>query len=71
MLQLLAWSAAGVGGYQRYPPYEDVPGLILRDVPIAEVVAALPEPLRVRVREAGAARGYELPKWAELLLRRA
>ncbi|MFJ5992952.1 hypothetical protein [Lentzea sp. NPDC092896] len=34
-------------------------------------VAALPGPLRIRVREAAAARGYELPRWAELLLRKA
>jgi hypothetical protein len=31
-------------------------------------VARLPGPLRVRVREAAAARGYELPKWSERLL---
>lgn len=104
VLQLLAWNAAGVGRHKRYPPYEDVPGLLLQDVPVADIIAALedpratdvhdagaaqvllcgksrirqrmdvaslPGPLRVRVREAAAARGYELPKWAELLLRRA
>jgi hypothetical protein len=101
VLQLLTWSAAGTGRPSQYPRYEDVPGLILRDVPIAEIVAALqdpradqrhdaaaarlllvgpnriqqrldvarlPGPLRVRVREAAAARGYELPKWSERLL---
>ncbi|MGW6935565.1 hypothetical protein ACWGE0_36270 [Lentzea sp. NPDC054927] len=78
-----------------------MPGLVLRDVPIAEIVMALqdeqagerhdagaarillvdksrikqrldvarlPGPLRVRVREAAAARGHELPQWAERLL---
>ncbi|SFR29989.1 hypothetical protein SAMN04488564_12540 [Lentzea waywayandensis] len=101
VLQLLAWCAAGMGNQTKSPPYEDVPGLVLRDVPIAEIVAALhsaqaderhdvgaarillvdksrikqrmdvarlPGPLRVRVREAAAARGYELPQWAERLL---
>ncbi|MEU0885126.1 hypothetical protein ABZ345_41590 [Lentzea sp. NPDC005914] len=101
VLQLLAWSAAGVGKPSMYPPYEDVPGLILRETPIAEIIAALedpragerhdaaaarlllvgssrikqrldvarlPGPLRVRVREAAVARGYELPKWSERLL---
>jgi len=101
VLQLLAWSAAGVGKPSKYPPYEDVPGLILRETPIAEIIAALedpragerhdaaaarlllvgnsrikqrldvarlPGPLRGRVREAAAARGYELPKWSERLL---
>ncbi|MET9626647.1 hypothetical protein ABZX92_04205 [Lentzea sp. NPDC006480] len=95
VLQLLAWSAAGTGK----PPYEDVPGLILRETPIAEIIAALqdpnaderhdaaaarlllvgnsrikqrldvarlPGPLRIRIREA--ARGHELPQWAERLL---
>jgi hypothetical protein len=70
VLQLLEWSA-GVGGGKKYPPYEDVPGLILQDVPIAEIIAALPGPLRARVWEAAAARGYELPTWAEPLLRKA
>ncbi|MEU3649473.1 hypothetical protein AB0E59_39290 [Lentzea sp. NPDC034063] len=101
VLQLLAWCAAGIGSQAKSPPYEDVPGLVLRDVPIAEIVAALqsdqaderhdagaarillvdksrikqrmdvarlPGPLRIRVREAAAARGYELPHWAERLL---
>jgi hypothetical protein len=101
VLQLLAWSAAGVGRHSKFPPYEDVPGLILRETPITEIVTALedpranarhdagaarillvdnsrikqrldvarlPGPLRVRIREAAAARGYELPQWAERLL---
>lgn len=41
VLQLLAWCAAGTGRQSKYPPYEDVPGLVLRDVPIAEIIAAL------------------------------
>ena len=98
VLQLLAWNAAG---HVKVQPYEDVPGLILRETPIAEIITALqdpqagerhdagaarlllvdnsrikqrldvarlPGPLRVRVREAAAARGYELPKWSERLL---
>jgi len=101
VLQLLAWCAAGIGGQAKSPPYEDTPGLILRDVPIAEIiaalqdaqaderhdrgaarllltgksrvrqrldVAALPGPLRIRVREAAKNAGYELPSWAERLL---
>jgi hypothetical protein len=31
-------------------------------------VAALPGPLRIRVREAAKNAGYELPQWAERLL---
>ncbi|MGW4206978.1 hypothetical protein ACWEIJ_03235 [Lentzea sp. NPDC004789] len=73
--QLLSWCAAGTGR----PPYEDVPGLILRETPITEIITALQDPradarhdagaaLRARVREAAAARGYELPQWAERLL---
>lgn len=104
VLQLLAWCASGMGNGTKSPPYEDVPGLVLRDTPIAEIVdalqdpradgrhdagaarillvdksrvrqrmdvASLPGPLRVRVREAAAARGYELPRWAEILLSKA
>lgn len=99
VLQLLAWNSAGVGRGSKHPPYEDVPGLILRETPIAEIIAALqdpqaderhdvgaarillagnsrikqrmdvarlPGPLRIRLREA--ARGHELPQWAERLL---
>ncbi|NGY58717.1 hypothetical protein G7043_07225 [Lentzea sp. NEAU-D13] len=99
VLQLLAWNSAGVGRGSKHPPYEDVPGLVLRETPIAEIIAALqdpqadqrhdkgaarllllgnsrirqrldvarlPGPLRVRLREA--ARGHELPRWAERLL---
>jgi hypothetical protein len=101
VLQLLAWSAAGIGRHPKFPPYEDVPGLVLRETPITEIITALqdaqaderhdvgaarillvdnsrikqrldvarlPGPLRIRVREAAAARGYELPRWAERLL---
>lgn len=41
VLELLAWSGSSRSTGTRYPPYEDVPGLVLRDVPIADVVAAL------------------------------
>lgn len=101
VLQLLEWYASGIGRHSKFPPYEDVPGLILRETPITEIITALqdpqaderhdagaarillmdksrikqrldvarlPAPLRVRVREAAAARGYELPKWSERLL---
>lgn len=56
VLQLLAWSAAGIGSWDRYPPYEDVPAQILREVPIAEIIAALQDPRADERHDAGAAR---------------
>ncbi|MCR3746487.1 hypothetical protein [Lentzea californiensis] len=56
VLQLLAWCAAGMGNRTRTPPYEDVPGLILQTVPIAEIVAALQDPQADERHDAGAAR---------------
>ncbi|SDF64848.1 hypothetical protein SAMN05216553_102490 [Lentzea fradiae] len=56
VLQVLAWAAAGIGSWDRYPPYEDVPGQILREVPITEIIAALQDPRADERHDAGAAR---------------
>jgi hypothetical protein len=56
VLQLLAWCAAGIGGQTKSPPYEDIPGLILRDVPIAEIVAALQDAQADERHDRGVAR---------------
>lgn len=54
--QLLAWFAAGVGRSPEFPPYEDVPGLILRETPITEIIAALQDPRADERHDAAAAR---------------
>lgn len=56
VLQLLAWCASGTGGVPDYPPYEDMPGLVLSHVPIAEIAAALEDPRADARHFAGAAR---------------
>ncbi len=56
VLQLLAWCSAGIGRGRKFPPYEDVPGLVLRDVPITEIIAALQDPRADERHDAGAAR---------------
>ncbi|MER5384246.1 hypothetical protein ABT040_28895 [Streptomyces sp. NPDC002688] len=44
VLALLAWFGAGTGRYSGYPVYEDVPDLLLKDTPIAEIIAGLQDP---------------------------
>ncbi|MFI6098884.1 hypothetical protein ACIA8G_25295 [Lentzea sp. NPDC051213] len=56
VLQLLAWCASGTGRQSDHPPYEDIPGLVLREVPIAEIAAALEDPRAGGGHHAGAAR---------------
>ncbi|MEV6242838.1 hypothetical protein [Lentzea sp. NPDC051838] len=56
VLQLLSWYASGIGGSVKSPPYEDVPGLILRETPIAEIIAALEDPRADARHDAAAAR---------------
>ncbi|MFD4642811.1 hypothetical protein ACFWN2_36265 [Lentzea sp. NPDC058436] len=56
VLQVLRWCAAGMGNATKTPPYEDVPGLILRETPIAEIVQALESPEADERHDAGAAR---------------
>ncbi len=56
VLQLLAWCASGTGGTPGHPPYEDMPGLVLSHVPIAEIAAALEDPRADEGHFAGAAR---------------
>jgi hypothetical protein len=40
-LALLAWCGAGSGRCSGFPLHEEVPGLLLKDVPITEIVAGL------------------------------
>lgn len=56
VLELLEWSGSGMRSGTGSPPYEDVPGLILQDVPIAEIVAALQDPHACERHDAGAAK---------------
>ncbi|WP_406834923.1 hypothetical protein ACICHK_00535 [Streptomyces sp. AHU1] len=43
-LALMAWFGAGTGRASGYPLHESVPGLLLKDMPIAEIIAALEDP---------------------------
>ncbi len=56
VLQLLAWCASGTGRLSGYPVHEDVPGLILSSVPVAQIAAALEDPRADGRHFAGAAR---------------
>jgi hypothetical protein len=43
-LSLLAWFGSGSGPCSGHPAHEMVPGLVLKGVPIAEIIASLQDP---------------------------
>ncbi|MET9879742.1 hypothetical protein ABZZ36_34770 [Actinacidiphila glaucinigra] len=55
-LALLAWCGAGTGRYSGYPVHEQIPGLLLKDVPIAEIVVSLLDARADSRHDAGAVR---------------
>ncbi|MGW3820154.1 hypothetical protein [Streptomyces sp. NPDC005046] len=55
-LALLAWFGAGSGRYSGFPLHEKVPSLLLRDIPIAAIIAALQDPRADARHDAGAVR---------------
>ncbi|MFF0292272.1 hypothetical protein ACFYST_03180 [Kitasatospora sp. NPDC004614] len=55
-LALLAWHGAGSGRCSGYPIHEDVPGQLLADVPITDLLAALTDPRADERHDAGAVR---------------
>ncbi|GAB3967054.1 hypothetical protein GCM10029978_033550 [Actinoallomurus acanthiterrae] len=55
-LALLKWCGAGTGRYSGFPVYELVPSLLLKDLPIADIVAGLQDPRADRRHDAGAVR---------------
>jgi hypothetical protein len=56
VLLLLAWCGAGTGRCSGFPVHEKVPGLLLKDVPVAEIVAGLQDPRADGRHFAGAVR---------------
>lgn len=55
-LALLAWYGAGTGRYSGFPAHEQLPGHLLRTVPISEIVASLLDPSADSRHDAGAVR---------------
>ncbi|QDN95904.1 hypothetical protein FNV58_07295 [Streptomyces sp. RLB1-9] len=55
-LTLLAWCGAGSGRCSGYPLHEEVPGLLLKEIPITEIVASLQDPRADARHYAGALR---------------
>ncbi|MER5917788.1 hypothetical protein ABT124_47770 [Streptomyces sp. NPDC001982] len=55
-LALLAWCGAGRGRCSGYPLHEEVPGLLLKEIPITEIVASLQDPRADSRHYAGAVR---------------
>ncbi|MGW3983472.1 hypothetical protein [Streptomyces mirabilis] len=55
-LTLLAWCGAGSGRCSGYPLHEEVPGLLLKEIPITEIVASLQDPRADSRHYAGAVR---------------
>lgn len=55
-LALLAWCGAGSGRCSAYPLHEEVPGLLLKEVPITEIAASLQDPRADSRHYAGAVR---------------
>ncbi|MFF7250690.1 hypothetical protein ACFZBU_43310 [Embleya sp. NPDC008237] len=55
-LALLAWHSGGTGRCSGYPVHEDVPSLLLKDLPIGDIIAALQDPRADARHHAGAVR---------------
>ncbi|MFF3392672.1 hypothetical protein ACFYW1_17315 [Streptomyces sp. NPDC002669] len=55
-LLLLAWCGAGSGLCSGFPSHEAVPGLLLGEVPMAEIIAGLQDPRADARHDAGAVR---------------
>ncbi|WP_392957434.1 hypothetical protein [Streptomyces sp. LN245] len=55
-LALMAWFGAGTGRASGYPLHESVPGILLKEMPIAEIIAALEDPQANSRHYAGAVR---------------
>jgi len=56
VLALLAWYGSGTDRYSGYPVHETFPGLLLQDVPITEIIAALQDPQADERHDGGALR---------------
>ena len=55
-LELLAWYGSGSGRCSGYPAHEELPGHLLKTVPISEIIASLLDPRADRRHDAGAVR---------------
>ncbi|WP_433174098.1 hypothetical protein [Actinoallomurus sp. CA-150999] len=56
VLALLKWCGAGTGRFSGFPVYELVPSLLLKDLPIADIVAGLQDPRADARHDRGAVR---------------
>lgn len=56
VLALLAWHGSGADRYSGYPVHETFPGLLLKDVPITDIITALQDPQADERHDAGALR---------------